>query len=122
MDTIFALVLLAFVVISVVWSVFVRKLLKTRLKSILVIASVVVALIGTIAAKEFVLDPAFAQGTLLPFLLPYLPAEVADIVNASTVLHEVAIGLPVALLSPIVFVLLLSWLSLLLSFGDLQMW
>lgn len=115
MDTIFALVLLAFVAISVVWSVFVRKLLKTRLKSILVIASVVVALIGTIAVKEFVLDPAFAEGTLLPMLLPYLPVEVADLVNASTVLREVALGLPVALLSPLVFVVLYTVLYILTS-------
>ena len=115
MDTIFALVLLAFVAISVVWSVFVRKLLKTRLKSILVIASVVVALIGTIAVKEFVLDPAFAEGTLLPMLLPYLPAEIADLVNASTALREVALGLPVALLSPLVFVVLYTVLYILTS-------
>ena len=70
MSTIFTVALLVFVAISVVWSVFVRKLLKTRIKSILVIASVLVALIGTIIIKDSVLDPAFAEGTLLPMLLP----------------------------------------------------
>ena len=115
MSTIFTVALLVFVAISVVWSVFVRKLLKTRIKSILVIASVLVALIGTIIIKDSVLDPAFAEGTLLPMLLPYIPAQFADFVNNSTALREVALGLPVAFLSPIVFAILCTVLNILTS-------
>ena len=55
MDMIFALVLLLFVAVSVVWSVFVRKLAKTRIQSICAIASVLIALIGTIVLKSVVI-------------------------------------------------------------------
>ena len=115
MGTIFAVVLLVFVAISVLWSVFVRKLVKTRLKSILVIACVVVALIATIAVKETVLDPAFAEGTLIPMIEASIPAEVMDLVNNSTALREVALGLPLALLSPIIFTLIYTVLYILTS-------
>ena len=113
MGTIFAVVLLLFVAISVVWSVFVRKLAKTRIKSIFVIASLAVALIGTIALKDFVLDAAFVEGTLLPMLS--LPAEISDLVNASSVLREVVLGLPVALVTPLIFVVLYTVLYILTS-------
>ncbi len=115
MGTIFAALLLLFVAISVVWSVFVRKLVKTRLKSILVIACVVLALIGTIVVKNFVLDPAFTEGTLLPWVAPQLPAQVAELVNASATLREVALGLPVAMVSPVIFVVLYTVLYILTS-------
>ena len=42
MDMIFAGALLLIVAISVLWSVFIRKLAKTRIKSICVIASVII--------------------------------------------------------------------------------
>lgn len=113
MGTIFTAVLLLFVAISVVWSVFVRKLIKTRIRSISVIACVVLALIGTVAVKDFVLDPNFIKGTLLPMVTSALPAEVADLINASTVLLETVIGLPVALISPLIFLVFYVVLSLL---------
>ena len=105
MDMIFAFALLLFVAIGVVWSVFVRKLAKTRIKSICVIASVVMALIGTIVVKTVVIDPNFVKGTLLP-LIPSLPAEVMDLVNGSDLLLEFIVGLPVALISPLIFLVL----------------
>ncbi len=106
MGTIFTAVLLLFVAISVVWSVFVRKLIKTRIRSISVIVCVALALIGTVVIKNSVLDPAFVKETLLPMISPSLPAEVAEMINASAVLLETAIGLPVALVSPLIFVVL----------------
>ena len=115
MGTIFTAVLLLFVAVSVLWSVFVRKLVKTRIKSIFVIASVVLALIGTVAVKNFVLDPAFAQDTLLPMVASDLPAMVGDLVTSSAALREVALGLPVALISPMIFVLLYIVLYVLTS-------
>ncbi len=115
MDIIFAAVLLLFVAISVVWSVFVRKLVKTRIRSIFVIACVVLALVGTIVIKNLVLDPTFVNGTLLPIVEPRLPAEIADLVNASSTLCEVVLGLPVALISPLVFVVLYTVLSILMG-------
>ena len=114
MDMIFAFALLLFVAIGVVWSVFVRKLAKTRIKSICVIASVVMALIGTIVVKTVVIDPNFVKGTLLP-LIPSLPAEVMDLVNGSDLLLEFIVGLPVALISPLIFVVLYIVFSLLTS-------
>ena len=112
MDMIFSLALLLIVAISVVWSVFVRKLARTRIKSICVIASVLAALIGTIVLKTVVIDPAFVKGTLLP-LIPSLPAEVMDLVNGSDLMLEFIVGLPVALISPLIFVILYIVLRLL---------
>ena len=114
MDMIFALALLLIVALSVVWSVFVRKLAKTRIKSICVIASVLLALIGTIVIKTVVIDPSFLKGTLLP-LIPSLPAAVMDLVNSSDLLLEFIVGLPIALISPLIFVLLYVVFSLLTS-------
>ena len=107
MDMIFALVLLLFVAISVVWSVFVRKLAKTRIQSICAIASVLIALIGTIVLKSVVIDPSFIKGTLLP-MASSLPAEVMDLINASDLVLEFVVGLPVALISPLIFVVLVA--------------
>ena len=115
MGIIFAAVLFLFVAISVVWSVFVRKMVKTRIKSIFVIASVILALIGTVVVKNTVLDSAFIDGTLMPLLAPMLPAEVSELVNSSAVLREVVMGLPVALISPLIFVVLYVVLSILLG-------
>lgn len=112
MDKIFAFALLLFVAICVAWSVFVRKLAKTRIKSICVIASVLMALIGTIVIKTVVIDPNFVKGTLLP-LIPSLPAEVMDLINGSDLLLEFIVGLPVALISPLIFVALYVVFSLL---------
>ena len=112
MDMIFAVALLLIVAISVVWSVFVRKLAKTRIKSICVIASVFLALIGTMVIKTVVIDPDFVKGTLLP-MIPSLPAEVMDMVNSSNLLLEFIVGLPVALISPLIFVALFVVFSLL---------
>lgn len=113
MGAIFTAVLLLFVAVSVVWSVFVRKLMKTRIRSISVIACVVLALIGTVAVKDSVLDPNLIKGTLLPMVTSALPAEIAELINASTALLETAIGIPVALISPLIFVLLYVVLSIL---------
>ena len=113
MGTIFTAVLLLFIVISVLWSVFVRKLIKTRVRSISVIACFVLALVGTIAIKNFVLDPAFIKDTVLPMLGSSLPAEVSDLINNSNALLETAIGLPVSLITPLIFVLLYIIFSLL---------
>ena len=113
MGTIFTALLLVFVAVNVLWSVFVRKLVKTRIRSISVIICVALALFGTIFAKDFVLDPNFVEGTLLPLIS--LPAEVAGLVTDSAVLREVVLGLPVALIAPMIFVFLytvlyaLSW-------------
>ena len=112
MDMIFSLVLLLFVAISVVWSVFVRKLAKTRIQSICAIASVLIALIGTIVLKSVVIDPNFIKGTVLP-MAPALPAEVMDLINASDLVLEFVVGLPVALISPLIFVVLYVVLRLL---------
>ena len=113
MGTIFTAVLLLFIVISVLWSVFVRKLIKTRIRSISVIACFVLALVGTIAIKNFVLDPSFIKDTILPMLGSSLPAEASDLINNSNALLETAIGLPVSLITPLIFVLLYIIFSLL---------
>ena len=105
MDTIFSVVLLLFVAISVLWSVFVRKLAKTRIKSVLAIASVFMALIGTVIIKTTLVDPSFVQDTILP-QIPSLPAMVMDLINGSDLLLEFAIGVPAALISPLIFVVL----------------
>ena len=115
MGVIFAAVLLLFVAISVVWSVFVRKLVKTRIKSIFVIACVILALVGTIVIKNSVLDAAFINEGLIPAVAPMLPAEIADLVNSSSILGEVVLGLPVALVSPLIFVVFYVVLSILMG-------
>ena len=113
MGTLFTFVLLLFVSVSVLWSVFVRKLVKTRIRSISVIACVVLAFVGTVIFKQTVLNPSFVQETILPLVSSSLPVEVIDLINASTVLFETAIGLPVALLTPLVFVVLYTVLYIL---------
>ena len=113
MGTLFTFVLLLFVSASVLWSVFVRKLVKTRIRSISVIACVVLAFVGTVIFKQTVLNPSFVQETILPLVSSSLPVEVIDLINASTVLFETAIGLPVALLTPLVFVVLYTVLYIL---------
>ncbi len=115
MGTIFAAALLIFVAVCVLWSVFVRKLVKARIKSILVIACVAVALLGTIAVKDYVLNAAFVEGTLLPIVQPMLPAEIAELVNDSAVLREVVLGLPLALVAPMIFVAIYTVLYILTS-------
>ena len=112
MDMIFALALLLIVAISVVWSVFVRKLAKTRIKSICVIVCVLLALIGTIVLKSIVIDPAFAKDVVIP-LIPSLPEEVLELINSSDLLLEFAIGFPVALIAPLLFVVLYIVFSIL---------
>ena len=105
MDMIFAGALLLIVAISVLWSVFIRKLAKTRIKSICVIASMVLALVGTIVLKSIVIEPDFVKGILLP-AVPALPEQVAGLVNSSDLLLEFIVGLPAALISPLIFVIL----------------
>lgn len=113
MGTLFTFVLLLLVACSVLWSVFVRKLVKTRIRSISVIACVVLAFVGTVIFKQTVLDPGFVKETILPLISSSVPAEAIDLINASTVLFETAIGLPVALITPLVFVALYTVLYIL---------
>ena len=113
MGTIFTIVLFLFVACSVLWSMFVRKLVKTRIKSISRILCVVLAFVGTMIAKNAVSGPEFANGTLLPALSGVLPEAIMDAIEASPMLLEVAIGLPVAFVAPLIFVVLYIVLSLL---------
>lgn len=113
MGTVFTLVLLACVALNVVWSVSVRKLAKTRIASILSIVSVVVALIGTVTVKNSLTDPAFFEGTLLPLAEPSIPAEIMEMFNFSATLRQTIIGLPVALVTPLIFVALFLVVKLL---------
>lgn len=113
MGIIFTIVLFLFVACSVLWSMFVRKLVKTRIKSISRILCVVLAFVGTMIAKNAVSGPEFANGTLLPALSGVLPEAIMDAIEASPMLLEVAIGLPVAFVAPLIFVVLYTVLSLL---------
>ena len=63
------------------------------------------ALIGTIIIKTTVIDPNFTKGTLVP-LLSSLPEQVMDLLNGSDILLEFVVGLPIALISPLIFVVL----------------
>ncbi len=113
MGIIFTIVLLLFVACSVLWSVFVRKLVKTRIKSISRILCVVLAFVGTMIVKGALTGPDFAKGTLLPLLSGVLPAAIMDAINASPMLLQAATGLPVAFVAPLVFVVLYIVLSIL---------
>ena len=113
MGTIFTIALLLFVAVNVWWSVYVRKLVKTRIRSISVIACIVLAFIGTVVLKDVVLNPSFFKETIFPMFSSSLPAEVVDLINSSTVLLETAIGFPVAMVSPLIFVGLYTILSIL---------
>ena len=113
MGTIFTIVLLACVAAHVVWSVFVRKLNKTRFASICSIISLVGAFIGTVIAKDTVTDPAFFEDTLLPLIESRLPAEIMEMFHFSTTLNQTIIGLPIALIAPLVFAVLYLVLKLL---------
>ena len=113
MGIIFTIVLLLFVACSVLWSVFVRKLVKTRIKSISRILCVVLAFVGTMIVKGALTGPDFAKGTLLPLLSGVLPGAIMDAINASPMLLQAATGLPVAFVAPLVFVVLYIALSIL---------
>ena len=112
MGVLFTIVLLACVAANVVWSVFVRKLAKTRIVSICTIASVLLAFFGTLLAKTYVTDPAFFEGTLLPILAQSLSEDILGMFDYSITLRETIIGLPVALIAPLVFVILFLVLKL----------
>ena len=112
MGIILTVVLLLFVAFSVLWSVFVRKLAKTRIKSISRILCVVLAFVGTLIVKDTITSQDFLIGTVFPALDGVLPEAVMGIIKASAVLLEAAIGLPAAFLAPLVFVLLYIVLSL----------
>ena len=113
MGTVFTLVLLACVALNVVWSVSVRKLAKTRIASICSIISVVIAFIGTLSVKNSLTDPAFFEGTLLPLVESSIPAELMEMFHFSTTLRQTIIGLPVALVAPLIFVSLFLVVKLL---------
>ena len=113
MGTIFTIVLLLFVALSVLWSVTVRRLVKTRIKSISRIVCVVLAFVGTLIAKNVVTGPSFFNKVLLPLIAGFLPGEAMDFIKASPVLTEVVVGMPVALVAPLVFLLLYIVLSIL---------
>ncbi|MBQ3014497.1 MAG: hypothetical protein IJD75_05120 [Clostridia bacterium] len=112
MGTILTVVLLLFVVLSVLWSVTVRKLAKTRIKSISRILCVVLAFVGTLIVKDTITSQDFLTGTVFPALEGVLPEAVMGIIKGSAVLLEVAVGMPAAFLAPLVFVLLYIVLSL----------
>jgi hypothetical protein len=113
MGTIFTIVLFLCVACSVLWSMFVRKLVKTRIKSISRILCVVLAFVGALIAKDAVTDAGFINGNLLPALSSVLPGELMGVIEASPMLLEVAIGLPVAMFTPLVFAALYIVLSFL---------
>ena len=112
MGIILTVVLLLFVALSVLWSVAVRKLVKTRIKSISRILCVVLAFVGTLIVKDAIAGPKFLNGVLFPMLAKVLPAAAMDVINASPMLIETAVGLPVAFVAPLVFVLLYILLSI----------
>ena len=70
MGALFTIVLLACVAAYVLWSVMVRKFVKTRFASICSIFCVIGAFIVTVIAKDYVTDPAFFERTLLPLAEP----------------------------------------------------
>ena len=106
MGILFTLVLLACVAGGVVWSVFIRKLPKTRIASICSIASVVIAFAATLILKDIVTDPNFFTNTIMPWLESSLSPEIEEMFEFSITLRETIIGLPVALITPLVFVIL----------------
>ena len=106
MGIVFTIVLLALVALNVLRSVYFRKLFKTRVASICSIASVLLALIGTLIFKSVAANPNFLKNTLLPNIPFPLPEAVKNLIDTSDVLTQVAVGLPLAILSPIVFVCL----------------
>lgn len=113
MGALFTIVLLACVAAYVLWSVMVRKFVKTRFASICSIFCVIGAFIVTVIAKDYVTDPAFFERTLLPLAEPWIPAELMEMFHFSTTLNQTIIGLPVALIAPLVFVVLYLVLKLL---------
>ena len=102
MGILFTLVLLACVAGGVVWSVFMRKLPKTRIASICSIASIVIAVAATLIVKDVVTDPKFFTDTIMPALK--LSPEIQEMFEFSITLRETIIGLPVAFIMPLVFV------------------
>lgn len=113
MGALFTIVLLACLAFHIAWSVGVRKFAKTRLASICSIICVVGAFVVTLIAKDYVTDPVFFEGTLLPLVEPHLPAEVMEMFAFSSTLRQTIIGLPVALIAPLIFVIVYLVLKLL---------
>ena len=106
MSIILSFLLLAIMGITVVWSVFKRKLFKSRLQGICAVASFIVAIIGMAIVQEKLLDPAFFNGTVLPLVSGVLPPAVLEMLEISPTLGEVAIGLASALIAPVMFVVI----------------
>lgn len=105
MGIVFTIVLLALVALNVLRSVYFRKLFKTRVASICTIASILLAFIATIVFKSVAANPKFLKDTLLPMLSLSLPEMAEKLIDKSDVLTQVAAGLPLAILSPLVFVI-----------------
>ena len=103
MGFLFTIVLLALVALHVLRSVFFRGLYKTRVASICTIATILLALIGTFVLKSIFAAP---DGVLLPIISSKLPEAARELVAASGTLMQVVVGLPLAILSPLVFVVM----------------
>lgn len=113
MGIIFSILVLLGLGLSIAWSAMGRKLVKSRIRGICVIASFLIALIGALAFQGTITDPAFINDTLMPMIASYIPAEAQALLDASPTLYEVAFGMVSALVTPLLFVVLYILVSIL---------
>ncbi len=117
----------AYLAISFLWALFVRRLHKTRVRVIGIAVSFVLAVVGTVFVKMYILEDAFITGTLIPWLSELLQnlqmensATLIELLNQSPTLCEVVLGCAVSILAPLVMLVLfflfsfLSWIVYLL--------
>ncbi len=116
-STILTIAIIAYLAISFLWALFVRRLHKTRVRVIGIAVSFVLAVVGTIFVKGYVLDDAFISGTLLPWLEELLENEaLMQLLGQSPTLRAVVMGCATALIAPLVMLILfflasfLSWI------------
>ncbi len=113
MSIIFTILVLLGIAINVVWAVFMRKLVKSRIRGICTLASFLIALIAALAFSGTATDPVFINETVMPMLQSYIPDNAQALLTASPALYQVAFGMASALITPMLFVIFYILTSLL---------
>ncbi|MBQ9774124.1 MAG: hypothetical protein IJW30_06250 [Clostridia bacterium] len=96
---------------SVLWSVFVRKLGKTRIRFFTILGALIVSIITTVVLRIVVFNE-----RLLPWIGIKFSAEITELLEVSPSLMQVALGAVAGLITPLLFLVIflvanfISWI------------
>ncbi len=108
--------LLVFLAAGIVWSIFLRRMRKTRVRCIGIVASLILSIILTIVLRSTV----FSADTILPWIGAKLEPAVMDLLGEIPALCEAVLGAVAGLITPLLFFVIflilnfISWIVYLL--------